>query len=427
MCRTWSSPADNCHTSRCDSKIDKISRHSAAEDHLNSFEPRSGSPTDKFLHRSSSMQPECPSYKELSPYRSMQNDDINSVSFCDGTGNRDDYFSLPTIPEQIASNSSSVRWEEKTEIVEPGGHQGDMDNAPEILSIDSGMCTQVKEPVDLHGTNHTDIHHDHLNMQKFSDTQFAGPELQAEKGMIYLQKIDNVKTLGDDACALSTVAGSENNEIESEVDTYMDAMNSIGSESEYSFNFQTGQEVSRYFSVESEEKVESMYKHMAHSSERESSCSLLNSVPGSSDLPNSVPMTSSLANSVPVSSNLPNSALEPSDSVLVSSYLPNSAPASNDFPMAVPVVSDLCNSVAVPSDLSNSVSTPSDLESTVTTSSELTASVPLSCNLSNTSLPCDLAKSGLSQSYTTERKTSGFWDVSKSSSFNWHCILWKYS
>ncbi|KAK4589671.1 hypothetical protein RGQ29_020297 [Quercus rubra] len=125
-------------------------------DHANSFDSRTASGyIECVFHPSRSVQPE---QQESPSSRSMQpNDTLDSIFPEEETKAIVDNFPQSLLQEQIASGSC-VTWDEKSEIVEPKGHQSDRDEAPETLLSNSDTDTHEGRGVDLRNVDQMDTH-----------------------------------------------------------------------------------------------------------------------------------------------------------------------------------------------------------------------------------------------------------------------------
>ncbi|KAG6691282.1 hypothetical protein I3843_10G057200 [Carya illinoinensis] len=143
----------------------------------------------------------------------------------------DDNFSGSSLLEKIAYSSSCVTWDEKAEIMEPNGQQSDREEAPEMLLTKSDLDTHGERAVNLANGGQIDSLLDCENS---------------------LELIFN---------------GNQINDIESEPDNYMDALNAIGSESENDLDYQTKRKVERYASNTNDEGINEIHELPANSSD----------------------------------------------------------------------------------------------------------------------------------------------------------------
>ncbi|XP_050287292.1 protein SCAR3 isoform X4 [Quercus robur] len=125
-------------------------------DHANSYDSRTASGyIECVFHPSHSVQPE---QQESPSSRLMQpNDTLDSTFPEEETKAIVDNFPQSLLQEQIASGSC-VTWDEKSEIVEPKGHQSDRDEAPETLLSNSDTDTHEGRGVDLRNVDQMDTH-----------------------------------------------------------------------------------------------------------------------------------------------------------------------------------------------------------------------------------------------------------------------------
>ncbi|KAF3944465.1 hypothetical protein CMV_029070 [Castanea mollissima] len=125
-------------------------------DHANSYDSRTASGyIECVFHPSRSVQPE---QQESPSSRLMQpNDTLDSIFPEEETKAIVDNFPQSLLQEQIASGSC-VTWDEKSEIVEPKGHQSDRDEAPETLLSNSDTDTHEGRGDDLRNVDQMDTH-----------------------------------------------------------------------------------------------------------------------------------------------------------------------------------------------------------------------------------------------------------------------------
>ncbi|XWS12519.1 hypothetical protein CRYUN_Cryun37aG0096200 [Craigia yunnanensis] len=174
-------------------------------EHSNSFDSRTGSGyIECVFNLGSSILPEEQEPKEVSS-RLMQETDTVGLDFpVEQTRVIDDSFSHSSSQEQIAPSSSGVTWDEKAEIVESKAGNWDRDEV--------------------------------LEMNFDADVQ--------ETAAAYLANGDQMDTLFNDMDApQSSSTENQNDEIESEPDNYMDALNTIESEFENDIECHTKREV----------------------------------------------------------------------------------------------------------------------------------------------------------------------------------------
>ncbi|RVW12967.1 Protein SCAR3 [Vitis vinifera] len=131
--------------------------------------------------------------------------------------------------KQTGCSSSCVTWDEKTEIVEPKGQESDGDEASEMLPTICNLETQERAPVSIRNVDEMDI--------------------LLVDDPVSIRNVDEMDILlVDENSPKSISGGNQIDEIESETDNYMDALNTIDSESENDFDCQTKREVEQYSS-----------------------------------------------------------------------------------------------------------------------------------------------------------------------------------
>ncbi|GLT80096.1 hypothetical protein SLA2020_515550 [Shorea laevis] len=179
------------------------------QEHSNFFDLRTGSGhINCVFDLSSSMQPEKQEAKEAS-FRLVLNSADNPPKdfLVQQTQFVDDDFSVSSSQEQIAQSSSCGTWDEKAEIVESRGRHFDRNEFPEV-NFD-------------------------LDMQ---DREFAN-----------LRHFDQMDILLNGSDSPESISSrNQVDEIESETENYVDALNTIESESEVDTEFQTKQGVDHY-------------------------------------------------------------------------------------------------------------------------------------------------------------------------------------
>ncbi|XP_021811695.1 SCAR-like protein 2 isoform X2 [Prunus avium] len=161
-------------------------------------------------HPSSSLQAEEQESKESPSSKSVQNDALNSVLPDDQTGFVDNSPGS-SLQDQVTSGSSGVNWDEKVEIVDPKGQQNCIDETTEMLL--------TKDDLDAN-----------------------------EGGAGSFRIVEQMDVLFDDENILEPNR-IQIDEIESEPDNFMDALNTIESESENDLDCQTKREVEHFASV----------------------------------------------------------------------------------------------------------------------------------------------------------------------------------
>ncbi|XP_044462226.1 protein SCAR3-like isoform X2 [Mangifera indica] len=197
-------------------------------DHSNSFDSRTGSGyRECVFNLSSSLQPGDQESKE-STSSLMQHSE-----FCDeSTRIADDKFSCSSSQEQAAPRLSCLTWDEKAEIVELKGQQWDRDNDPKVLSASFDIDKQDGGTANLENVDQMDV------MLSDEDT----PELIFDTNQL--------------------------DEVESEPDTFMDALNTIESESENDLDYQTKREAEQNSSdVKNDRNKDGIYGSMGHDSD----------------------------------------------------------------------------------------------------------------------------------------------------------------
>ncbi|KAM1004740.1 hypothetical protein ACFX13_004941 [Malus domestica] len=184
-------------------------------DNSTSFDSRTESGYIEYAaHPSSSMQGEEHESKESPTSKLVQHvDTIDSVSPADQTGFVDDNSPGSSLQDQVTSGSSCVNWDEKTEIVDPKCQQNSIDETTEMHP--------TKDNLDAH-----------------------------EAGAGNFRIVERMDALFDDENIVESISSSnQTDEIESQPDNFMDALNIIESESETDLDCQTKREVEHVASV----------------------------------------------------------------------------------------------------------------------------------------------------------------------------------
>ncbi|KAJ6364320.1 hypothetical protein OIU76_029296 [Salix suchowensis] len=199
---------------------------SDAGDQSNSFDSRTGSGyIECVFHLNSSVQAEEEEPKEFSSSSMQQNDFPDSVFPDRQPAIADNNFNHTSSPEQIAASiSSCVTWDEKEEIVEPSGQHYDENEISEVLAAEPDLDTHARSTVNVKNPNLLNIVLNDANSPKSSSSR------------------------------------SQLDEFESEPDDFMDALNTIESESENEIDCQTKCEVEQFSSSVNKEVEETMHE-----------------------------------------------------------------------------------------------------------------------------------------------------------------------
>ncbi|GLU22859.1 hypothetical protein SLE2022_389020 [Rubroshorea leprosula] len=231
----FTSPIVNEHAtpSQTASVLDMEMKYDMWE-HSNSFDLGAGSSfIDCVFDVSSSMQPEQQESKGASSSLVQNTAENPSKDFLVQQPRVVDNFSDSSSQEQIAQSSSCVTWDEKAEIVASRGRHFDINEVPE-MNFD-------------------------LDMQ---DRELAN-----------LRQVDQMDILlnGTDALESASIRNLVD-EIESETDNYVDALNTIESESEIDTECQTKREVDHYsIDVNNENREDGMNVLKVNNDEHEPS------------------------------------------------------------------------------------------------------------------------------------------------------------
>ncbi|CAK8578547.1 unnamed protein product [Lathyrus sativus] len=189
------------------------------EDRSNSFDSKSGAGyIECVFHPSNSMQPDELDCEEPSSSKLTQKTEtLKSVS-----PPMDDNISHDSLEKQVASSSSGVTWDEKEEILESNSQACETDKTPERLVEKQNSDRHVNEAVSVANISYNDI--------LFNEERNLKPVFRE----IQTNDIDS----------------------EPDNDNFMDALNSIESESEVDFDYETKREVQQVASQVTCEMVE---------------------------------------------------------------------------------------------------------------------------------------------------------------------------
>ncbi|XP_059664128.1 protein SCAR3-like isoform X2 [Cornus florida] len=197
----------------------------------NSSDSRTDSGYKKCVfHPKNFMKPE--DHESSSPRLKMlqqqQHSDTLDSAFVDKRIGALDDFPRSSYQGQTGRTSSDVTWDEKTEIVEPAREQCDRSRTSEMFPTNFDLDTQEKNAANFRSVDQMDFHfvHDYTPASIFGENQLV--------------------------------------DIESEPDKYMDALNTIESESETYLDCQTKQELVRSSNFNDEGKEDGMHGLRAH-------------------------------------------------------------------------------------------------------------------------------------------------------------------
>ncbi|EXB94627.1 hypothetical protein L484_005784 [Morus notabilis] len=296
------------------STVDTALNYEVGDD-LNSFNSRTESGyIECVFHPSSSVQAEGEKLKDSPCFNLAQhNDTFDSVFPDEQVGFVDDNFPRSSLQEQMTSGSSCVTWDEKAEIMESKRQDSGMDEA---LNIHQGEYD--------------------IGPNGFGD------------GNIGI--VDQMEMLDDENKQESVSSQNGIDEIDSEPDNYMDALNTIESESETDLDYQTKREVERFASTSINGGTDRMIELTVHSdhhpttSESHTDCFISTNTEVLPDIPGSVSSESCVREEMPASDIPSNKELPSSESCV-----------REDMP-----ASDISSNKELPSDLPNSFSLDTD-------------------------------------------------------------------
>ncbi|XP_050223044.1 protein SCAR3 [Mercurialis annua] len=211
----------------------------------NSFDSRTGSAyVECVFQLNSTAQPQEQDSKEFSPMF-MHHDDIADSVISDGVPSiAPNNFHQSCSPEEDVPSSTCDTWDEKAEIMELKGVQ--FDEKSEMLEPKQAYSEKSKV-TEMFTTD--------------SDLVFQNGEIVDHRNS---DQIDLV--LNNDDALQSSSSKNELDEVDSEPDNFMDALNTIESESENDLDCQTKHEVEQ-FSPGVEGTEYSIHKDMEHTSD----------------------------------------------------------------------------------------------------------------------------------------------------------------
>ncbi|KAI5384972.1 protein SCAR3 isoform X2 [Lathyrus oleraceus] len=213
------SPSINGRSSSQTASTIDMTMKSDLEDRSNSFDSKSGAGyIECVFHPSNSIQADELDCEEPSSSKLTQKTEtLKSVS-----PPMDDNISHDSLEKQVASSSSGVTWDEKEEILESNSQACETDKTPERLVEKQNSDRHVNEAVSVANISYNDI--------LFNEERNLKPVFRE----IQTGDIDS----------------------EPDNDNFMDALNSIESESEVDFDYETKREVQRVASHATCEMVE---------------------------------------------------------------------------------------------------------------------------------------------------------------------------
>ncbi|KAJ4851395.1 hypothetical protein Tsubulata_014728 [Turnera subulata] len=234
-------------------------------DHSNSFDSRNGSGyAECVFHLNSDVLAEEKEPKKFSSDFVLHND-IRDSDFPDRKpAVTDDAFLDTSTPGRVVPSSSRVEWDEKTEIVDLSGHPSDEHETLNMFAKDLYTETEDANQISQMVAEGFDIEpgdsHEGQEMiaRDFDvETKDAQESLEMLTEDFGIEKEDQrivdhtgpnqLHTVFDDVTARqSGYSNEELDEVESEPDNYMDALNTIESESETDAEFQTKCEVEKF-------------------------------------------------------------------------------------------------------------------------------------------------------------------------------------
>ncbi|PON41370.1 SCAR/WAVE family [Parasponia andersonii] len=256
-------------------------------DKLNSFDSRAESGyIECVFHPSSSMQAGEQEAKDsltlkmaqhdntldsvfASTFKMAQHNDTHDSVFADEhVGFIDDCFRRSSLQEQITSGSSCVTWDEKAEIMEPKIQESGLEEM-----LDLHQNTSETDAIGCGAGNFTIVDQMEIFGNKSVHERTVDQMEMLRDKTVHERTADQMEVLGDNN--IHELISSTNeidqiheiDEIESEPDNYMDALNTIESESENDLDYQTKREVEQFSSVSNNEGTEGMHELTVHCSD----------------------------------------------------------------------------------------------------------------------------------------------------------------
>lgn len=215
------------------STVDMASKYDLGN-HSNSFDSRTESGyIECVFHQSFSKQADEQESKEISSSKLLQhNDNLDSLLPNDYVGFVDDNFPRSSLLEQVTSGSFCVTWDEKAEIMETNVQDSGVDESetPDMLLYNSNRDAQGVVAGNIRIGEQMDVCHG----------------------------------AAEDNILESISSRNQIEEIESETDNYMDALNTIDSESENDLDCQTKREVEQFASIVDSEGNNEMHELSMH-------------------------------------------------------------------------------------------------------------------------------------------------------------------
>ncbi|XP_058200680.1 protein SCAR3 isoform X2 [Rhododendron vialii] len=260
-------------------------------DQSNSFDLRTESGyIECVFHPAYSMRHDENERKESSFSSSRMNHDdiIDSSSVDENSRFVDDDFSHSISQEHTGPTSSCVTWDEKTEIVEiaePIGHQSD-DEITETLTMN--LDGEEKGAVNFRSVDKMDFQFDNedtptsVSNQNGIDDITETPTMNLdpdgeEKAAVNFRSVDKMDFQFDNVDTPTSVSNRNGvDDIESEAENFVDALNTIESESETDLDFQTKREekYSIFIDEETQDGTDGIVAHRSdHQPSNLESCS----------------------------------------------------------------------------------------------------------------------------------------------------------
>ncbi|XP_058750162.1 protein SCAR3-like [Vicia villosa] len=216
------SPSINGRSSSQTASTTDMTMKSDLEDRANSFDSKYGAGyIECVFHPSNSVQPDELDCEE--PSSSTLTQKTETVKSASPPNPMDDNISHDSLEKQVVSSSSGVTWDEKEEILESNSQQAcETDKTPERVVEKENSDMHVNEAVSVANISYNDI--------LFNEERNLKPVFREIQTDDVDSELDN--------------------------DNFMDALNSIESESEVDFDYETKREVQKVASHATCEMVE---------------------------------------------------------------------------------------------------------------------------------------------------------------------------
>ncbi|XP_065877689.1 protein SCAR3 isoform X2 [Euphorbia lathyris] len=248
----FTTPIVNGRTSSHTTSTSDIAVKSDVGYRSSSFDSRTGSGyVESTFHINSPVQPEERESKEFSSSFMHHNNVVDSVLSNEQPSTATDDFPQNSSPEQNAAPGSSCdTWDEKAEIVLPKGLNCDGSEVPEMVITDSDLGIQ-DDITNVENPDQRDLEFDFENMHKSSTGRCIQDDVTNVENPDHMDLEFDFENMHKSSTGIPDC-----DEVESETDNFMDALNTIESESENDLDFQTKHELEQFSANVDDEQVE---------------------------------------------------------------------------------------------------------------------------------------------------------------------------